>query len=132
LGHSKSPLLHAEFARATGQAMTYEAIEAPADGFVATVDRFRETGGLGINVTLPFKVEAFSYATDLMDRARVAGAVNCMKFDGDRAVAENFDGLGLVNDIETNLGHSLRDRRGVLLCAGGGAGGGRVALFWGE
>jgi shikimate dehydrogenase len=121
LGHSKSPLLHAEFARVTGQAMTYEAIEAPADGFVATVDRFRETGGQGINVTLPFKVEAFSYATDLMDRARLAGAVNCMKFDDDRAVAENFDGLGLVNDIETNLGHSLRDRRVLLLGAGGAA-----------
>jgi shikimate dehydrogenase len=88
LGHTKSPLIHGEFARQTGQDLTYEAIEAPADGFAQAVDRFRAAGGRGINVTLPFKLEAVSYATDLMERARLAGAVNCMKFDGDRATAE--------------------------------------------
>jgi shikimate dehydrogenase len=121
LGHTKSPQIHAEFARATGQDLTYEAIEAPADGFAATVDRFRNEGGRGINVTLPFKVEAFSYATDMTERARRAGAVNCMKFDGARAVAENFDGLGLVNDIRINLGCPLQGRRVLLLGAGGAA-----------
>lgn len=121
LGHSKSPVLHAEFARATGQELTYEAIEAPADGFRATVDRFRRAGGRGINVTLPFKLEALSYATDPTERARLAGAANCMKFDGDRVLAENFDGLGLVNDIEVNLGYPLRARRVLLLGAGGAA-----------
>jgi shikimate dehydrogenase len=121
LGHTKSPLIHAEFARQTGEDLTYEAIEAPADGFRATVDRFRAEGGRGINVTLPFKLEAFSYATELMDRARLAGAVNCMKFDDDRAIAENFDGVGLVNDIQVNLGHSMRGRRVLLMGAGGAA-----------
>ena len=121
LGHTKSPLIHAEFARETGQDLTYEAIEAPADGFRVAVDRFREAGGRGINITLPFKLEAVSYATDLMERARLAGAVNCMKFEGDRAIAENFDGLGLVNDIERNLGYSMRGRRVLLMGAGGAA-----------
>lgn len=121
LGHTKSPLIHAEFARQTGQDLTYEAIEAPADGFASAVDRFRAAGGRGINVTLPFKLAAFTYATDLMERARLAGAVNCMKFEGARAIAENFDGLGLVNDIQRNLGCPMRGRRVLLLGAGGAA-----------
>lgn len=121
IGHSKSPLIHAEFARQTGQDLTYEAIETPEGGFAAMVDRFRAEGGRGINVTLPFKLDAAAYATELSDRAHLAGAVNCMKFDGDRAMAENYDGLGLVNDIERNLGHPMRDRRVLLMGAGGAA-----------
>jgi shikimate dehydrogenase len=121
LGHTKSPLIHAEFARLTGQDLTYEAIEAPANGFAAAVDRFRAEGGRGCNVTLPFKLDAFAYATERMERARLAGAVNCMKFEGDRAIAENFDGLGLVNDIRVNLGCPMRRRRVLLLGAGGAA-----------
>ena len=121
LGHSKSPMIHAEFARETGQDLTYAAIEAPDGGFVATVERFRAEGGRGINVTLPFKLDAAAYATELSERARLAGAVNCMKFDGARAVAENYDGLGLVNDIERNLGFPMAGRRVLLLGAGGAA-----------
>ena len=121
LGHTKSPLIHAAFARETGQDLSYEAIEAPADGFAAAVDRFRAAGGRGCNVTLPFKRDAFAYATELTERARLAGAVNCMKFDSARGVGENFDGLGLVNDIQVNLGVPLRGRRVLLLGAGGAA-----------
>jgi shikimate dehydrogenase len=101
--------------------MTYGLVEAPLDGFRATVDAFRAAGGRGMNVTLPFKIEAFEYATDLAERARRAGAVNCMKFEGDRVLAENFDGVGLVNDIQGNLGFPLRARRVLLLGAGGAA-----------
>ena len=121
LGHTKSPLIHAEFARQTGQDLSYEAIEAPDGGFAAAVDRFRAAGGRGINVTTPFKLDAFAYATERTERARLAGAVNCMKFDGDRAIAENYDGVGLVNDIQCNLGATLRGRRVLLLGAGGAA-----------
>jgi shikimate dehydrogenase len=121
LGHTKSPLIHAEFARQTGQDLTYEAIEAPADGFGVAVDRFRAEGGRGINVTLPFKLDAFSYANELMERARLAGAVNCMKFAGARVTAENFDGVGLVNDIQRNLRYPMRGRRVLLMGAGGAA-----------
>ena len=121
VNQSKSPLIHAEFARATGQDLSYEAIEAPPGGFAAAVDRFRAEGGRGINVTTPFKLDAFAYATDHAERARLAGAVNCMKFDGDRAIAENFDGVGLVTDIQENLGFALAGRQVLLLGAGGAA-----------
>ncbi len=121
LGHCKSPMIHAEFARQTGQDLTYEAIETPVGGFAAAVDRFRREGGRGCNVTLPFKLDAFAYANERTERARLAGAVNCMKFEGDRVMAENFDGLGLVNDLQRNLGCPIRGRRVLLLGAGGAA-----------
>ena len=121
LGHTKSPRIHNAFAAHTGQDVRYEAIEAPVDGFRAAVDAFRAAGGRGINVTLPFKLEAYAYATELMERARLAGAVNCMKFEAERALAENFDGVGLVNDIQRNLGFAMAGRRILLLGAGGAA-----------
>jgi shikimate dehydrogenase len=121
VGHSKSPRIHGAFAAQTGEDMTYELIEAPVDGFRAAVDAFRAAGGRGINVTLPFKVEAFEYATERNERARLAGAANCMKFEGGRAIAENFDGIGLVNDIQRNLGFAMRGKRVLMMGAGGAA-----------
>ena len=120
IAHSKSPLIHGLFAQATGQLMEYTAIEAPLDGFQAVVQAFRAQGGRGLNVTLPFKLQAFELATDPMESARLAGAVNALKFENDRIYAQNFDGLGLVNDIQHNLGVSLAGKR-VLLCGAGGA-----------
>jgi shikimate dehydrogenase len=121
ISQSKSPLIHAEFARETGQDLTYEAILAPVDGFAAAIADFRAHGGRGANVTMPFKLEAFALATDRSERARRAGAVNALKFDGDRILAENYDGVGLANDIERNLGFPLAGRRVVLMGAGGAA-----------
>jgi shikimate dehydrogenase len=120
IAHSKSPLIHGLFAQATGQTLEYTAIEAPLDGFKATIEAFRASGGRGANVTLPFKLQAFEIATDPMESARLAGAVNALKFEGDRIYAQNFDGLGLVNDIQRNLGVSLAGKR-VLICGAGGA-----------
>jgi len=120
IAHSKSPLIHGLFAQATGQDMVYTAIEAPLDGFAAVVHAFRAQGGRGLNITLPFKLQAFELATDPLESARLAGAVNALKFEGDRIYADNFDGLGLVNDIQRNLGVSLAGKR-VLLCGAGGA-----------
>ena len=119
IAQSKSPIIHADFAAATGQDLQYDRIEAPADGFAAAVDAFREQGGRGLNVTAPFKLDAFAYATKLRERARLAGAVNCMKFEGDRVEAENFDGVGLRRDVEHNLAIRLRGKRVLLLGAGG-------------
>jgi shikimate dehydrogenase len=119
IAHSKSPQIHTAFAAQTGQDMTYERIEAPIGGFAATIDAFRAAGGRGINVTTPFKLDAFAYATERREPAELAGASNCLKFEGTRAVAENFDGVGLVNDIERNLGFALRDRHVLMLGAGG-------------
>jgi shikimate dehydrogenase len=121
IGHSKSPLIHGSFARQTQQDLTYTAIEASLDGFGAEVRAFRDGGGLGLNVTAPFKLQAFDLATDRLERARLAGAANALRFDGDRIVADNFDGVGLVTDIQGNHGVALSGRRVLLLGAGGAA-----------
>jgi shikimate dehydrogenase len=119
IAHSKSPLIHNGFAQEAAQDMDYTKIEGPLGGFAAAVDAFRATGGRGLNVTVPFKLDACAYATDLSDRARAAGAANALKFDGDRCWAENFDGVGLVRDITHNLGQPLQGKRVLLLGAGG-------------
>ena len=81
VAHSKSPQIHAAFARATGQDIAYERLLAPLDGFAAAVRAFAAAGGRGLNVTLPFKQEAFALAATLTERARIAGAVNTLRFD---------------------------------------------------
>jgi len=131
IGHSKSPAIHSAFAAATGQALSYEAIEAPLDAgqFAATVERFRTQGGRGVNVTLPFKPDACAYATHLAESARCAGAANALKFEGDRCLAENFDGSGLVRDLSHNLGLRLAGRTVLLLGAGGASRGAILPLL---
>lgn len=127
--HSKSPLIHQAFAQASGQTLTYEKIEGPLGQFAATVDRFRAEGGLGLNVTVPFKTDACAYATDLAESARAAGAANALKFDGSRCLAQNFDGIGLVRDIVHNLGHPVQGKRVLLLGAGGATRGAILPLL---
>jgi shikimate dehydrogenase len=121
IGFSKSPFIHGTFAKMTGQDLVYEAIEGPIDGFSGRVDQFRTEGAKGLNITAPFKLDAFAYANELSESAKRAGAANCLKFDGDRIVAENFDGVGLVRDITVNLGVKLAGRRVLMLGAGGAA-----------
>lgn len=124
IGHTKSPMIHRSFAEVTGQDIEYTAIEGPLqpdDGFERTVRSFRDGGGRGMNVTVPFKLRAFAMADVRSERAELAGAVNAMKFEGGRVFAENFDGIGLVNDIQRNLGFAMAGRRVLLLGAGGAA-----------
>lgn len=121
IGFTKSPLIHGRFAAATGQDIRYEAIEGPLGGFAQRVDAFRAAGAKGLNITAPFKLDAYAYATELSDGAKRAGAVNCLKFDGDRVIGENYDGIGLVRDITVNLGTPFKGRRVLLLGAGGAA-----------
>jgi shikimate dehydrogenase len=121
VAHSKSPQIHAEFARQTGQDLAYERLLAPADGFVDTANAFRARGARGLNVTLPFKGEAFRFATLLSERARAAQAVNTLKFEGTTIFGDNTDGAGLVNDLTRNLGCAIAGRRVLLLGAGGAA-----------
>jgi len=116
---SKSPLIHMAFAQVSGQDMDYGKLLAPLGGFAASVDAFRAAGGKGMNVTAPFKLDAFAYATDLAPSAQMAGAVNAMKFEGERVYAENFDGVGLVRDVVHNLGCPLKGKRVLVLGAGG-------------
>ncbi|MBV9653979.1 MAG: shikimate dehydrogenase [Acetobacteraceae bacterium] len=119
IGHTKSPLIHLTFARETGQHIEYIAIEAPIGGFNARVDELRLRGGLGLNITAPFKLDAFAYATELSEDAKLAGAVNCLGFEGDRVTGQNYDGVGLVNDIVCNLRCPIEGKRVLMLGAGG-------------
>jgi shikimate dehydrogenase len=119
--HSKSPTIHRAFARDAGLDLDYATIECPRGGFLDAVLAFREGGGRGMNVTAPFKLEAFSIADRRSERAEVAGAANTLRFDGATALAENFDGVGLVRDIQENLGYGVEGRRVLLLGAGGAA-----------
>jgi shikimate dehydrogenase len=121
IAHSKSPQIHAAFARQTGQDMAYEAILAPLDGFADCVAQFIAAGGRGANVTVPFKEEAFKLASRLSARAQRAGAVNTFTFDADGILGDNTDGAGLVADLTRNLHFSLAGKRILLLGAGGAA-----------
>ena len=116
---SKSPLIHGMFAQATGQDMDYTRLEAPPGGFAAAVDAFRASGGRGLNITTPFKLDAAAYATQASARVKMAGAANALKFEGSRIWAENFDGIGLVRDITHNLQQALKGQRVLMLGAGG-------------
>jgi shikimate dehydrogenase len=119
VAHSRSPAIHAAFAAATGQALTYEARLAAVDGFREAVFNFRAEGGKGANVTVPFKEEAFRLSTRLSPRAERAGAVNTLAFAANEIYGDNTDGAGLVRDIEVNLGFALAGKRILLLGAGG-------------
>jgi shikimate dehydrogenase len=121
VAHSKSPFIHAEFARQTGQDLVYERVLAPLGGFGAAVDNFRAEGGLGLNVTLPFKLEAFALAQELSARALDAQAVNTLKFEGATIYGDNTDGIGLVRDIQGNLAFPIEGRDVLLMGAGGAA-----------
>jgi shikimate dehydrogenase len=129
IGHSKSPLIHSEFARQTGQDLEYIAIEPPLDGFATSLDVFRARGGKGINITAPFKVEAFALATERRQRAETAGATNALKLEDGSIIAENFDGIGLVTDIQDNLCTPLKGRRVLMLGAGGAARGATLPIL---
>lgn len=120
--HSKSPIIHREFARQTHQDIRYEAILAPLDGFEATVRAFQQQGGKGLNVTLPFKLEAHAIATHLTNRANAAQAVNTIKFDENYGIlGDNTDGAGLIRDIEINQGIVIMGKSILLMGAGGAA-----------
>lgn len=119
VAHSKSPWIHAEFARATGQDIDYGRIEAPLDAFARAVERWRLAGGKGLNVTAPFKHEALRLCARLSERARLAQAVNTMRFDD--SYGDNTDGIGLIKDFSQNLNLPLEGKIVLLLGAGGAA-----------
>lgn len=121
VAHSKSPEIHALFARQTGQDIEYTRLLSPLDSFSTTVMRFVREGGHGMNVTVPFKFDAFDLSSQLTSRAKMAGAVNTLRFDGATIYGDNTDGAGLVADITRNAGIPLFDSRILLLGAGGAA-----------
>jgi monofunctional biosynthetic peptidoglycan transglycosylase len=129
VAHSKSPQIHQAFARATGQAMTYERLLAPLDAFVPTVEAFARGGGRGLNVTVPFKLQAFALAEAVSDRAEAAGACNTLERTATGWYADNTDGAGIMHDLTVNLHVPLAGRDVLVLGAGGAARGILVPLF---
>jgi shikimate dehydrogenase len=129
IAQSKSPFIHSTFAALTGQDLEYTRIEGELGGFAKAVDAFRAAGGRGMNITAPFKLDAFAYATEHSERAQLAGAVNALKFEGQRVIAENFDGIGLVRDLIHNLNCPLKGKRILLLGAGGATRGALLPFF---
>lgn len=119
IGHSKSPLIHRLFADQTGQQLEYNTLLAPLDDFsVCALGFFKQ--GLGANVTVPFKEEAYRLVDSLTPRARRAGAVNTLtKLADDSLQGDNTDGAGLVRDLTVNAGVELKGKRILLLGAGG-------------
>src|SRR5262245_54242517 len=116
--HSLSPDIHAAFARETGEDISYGRLTAPLDGFAAAVAKFRDEGGSGLNVTLPFKHEAWRLSRP-HGTAQAATAVNTLGFGTGAVLGYNTDGIGLVRDLTANLAREVRGRRVLLMGAGG-------------
>jgi shikimate dehydrogenase len=122
IAHSRSPWIHAQFARQTGQHLLYTAIDAAPEDFTPCVREFFARGGRGLNVTVPHKLTALELVDSLSERASIAGAVNTIVRDADdRLRGDNTDGMGFVRDLTRNLGVSVAGRRVLLLGAGGAA-----------
>ncbi|SDX93835.1 shikimate dehydrogenase [Allochromatium warmingii] len=122
IAHSKSPLIHAAFARQTGQDLEYGRLLGALDDFAGEVRRFFANGGCGLNITVPFKEQAWALADERSARAELAGAVNTLiRLDGERLRGDNTDGVGLVRDLVENHGFDFNGRRVLLLGAGGAA-----------
>lgn len=119
ISHSKSPAIHQQFAGQFGMDIEYTAIDVAPGTFAAEVRAFREAGGKGLNVTVPYKQEAFALADRRTTRADLAGAVNTLKLDEDGILGDNTDGVGLLRDLTLNLDQKLFERRVLVLGAGG-------------
>jgi shikimate dehydrogenase len=120
VAHSQSPFIHDEFARADNQRpLVYERLLAAPDAFVEVVTDFVEHDGRGLNVTLPFKGDAFRYANEVTERARAAEAVNTLTFRDGKVYGDNTDGVGLVRDIVDNLDFPIEGKHVLILGAGG-------------
>ena len=119
--HSLSPQIHIAFAKETGLDIDYEAVLSPVDQFKNTMHQLIQQKFTGANVTLPFKKEAYQLATTHSGHARIAEAVNTLEFKEDEIIGHNTDGIGLVRDLEQNLDTHLKNKKILLIGAGGAA-----------
>lgn len=122
IAHSKSPLIHRLFAEQTNQDLVYEAIRIDTDEttFQWAIADLKNRGYQGLNITVPFKLDAFESADQLSQRAQTAHAVNTFIFNKDGTIrGDNTDGIGLVNDIELNGLRPFKDQKVLILGAGG-------------
>lgn len=119
IGHSKSPQIHAQFAEQTGQSIIYTAELIEPDNFINSVNTFANQNGKGLNVTVPFKQEAWQLATERSTRAERAGAVNTLVLKKDALFGDNTDGIGLVRDLVDNHEKNINQQRVLIVGAGG-------------
>ncbi len=119
IAHSKSPQIHAAFAEQTGESLVYTAELVEVGQVAEFVKQFSEHNGRGLNVTVPFKQDAFELAQRLSDRAQRAGAVNTLVLDNHEIYGDTTDGVGLLNDLSQNHGIKLAGKRILVLGAGG-------------
>ncbi|MBN2865875.1 MAG: shikimate dehydrogenase [Thiotrichales bacterium] len=122
IGHSKSPMIHRLFAEQTQQDLSYEAILVDTDdsSFQWAIADFKNQGYKGINITVPYKLDAFETADQLTERAQTAHAVNTYIFNEDGTITgDNTDGIGLINDIELNGDRLFKNQKVLILGAGG-------------
>ena len=120
IGHSKSPQIHAAFAAQSREDMLYTAQLVAIGGFTDAAERFFSHGGAGLNITVPFKEDAYRFASEYTERAQRAQAVNTLKRMEDGTIlADNTDGVGLVRDLTVNHQVELAGKRILLLGAGG-------------
>ncbi|CAH0993000.1 Shikimate dehydrogenase (NADP(+)) [Sinobacterium norvegicum] len=118
--HSRSPQIHESFAEQSGEAIEYHKQCVDVDGFNDAVKQFFAASGKGLNITVPFKLEAYELADTLTKRARQAGAVNTLALQSDGTiVGDNTDGVGMVRDITEHLVWPIKGKRVLILGAGG-------------
>lgn len=129
ISHSKSPSIHTLFSEQTQQSIHYTAIQVDTGGFNHAVGNFAATGGKGLNITVPFKEEAWALVSKRSERAERAGAVNTIKIENDELFGDNTDGVGLVNDLTVNHRIELKGKNILLMGAGGAARGVLIPLL---
>jgi len=129
ISHSKSPAIHSLFAEQTRQSISYTAIQVDSGGFPQAVGNFVAAGGRGLNITVPFKEEAWQLVQNRSERAERAGAINTIKIENGQLYGDNTDGIGLVNDLTSNNGIQLSGKNILLMGAGGAARGVLVPLL---
>lgn len=122
VSHTRSPFIHTEFARQTGEKIIYSAIHVAPDSFAEALTHFQAQGGKGVNITTPFKQIAFPLVDSMSERARQAGAINTIQFHANgQRFGDNTDGIGLVRDLIIRQKIKLANKRILILGAGGAA-----------
>jgi len=120
IAQSLSPQIHQQFAAQFDVSLTYQKILVPLDRFTHIAEQFLAEGGLGFNVTVPFKVTAFHWLNKHTERACIAGAVNTVFRQAEHWLGDNTDGIGFVRDCQKK--HiTLIDQTIVIIGSGGAA-----------
>ena len=119
VSHSRSPVIHRLFALQTGQQLQYELLQVAPDKLEKAIRQFQRTGGKGLNITVPHKAAVAKLVDRMSERAATAGAVNTVTFKDGEMIGDNTDGIGLLRDLEFNLGIEIEGKNILILGAGG-------------